>query len=289
MSRGLRLALGLSVFFCLFALAQAASAAELPSTFSKNATLTAAGGPYTGGTNIEEGVTVTVEAGAEFINPSIGVYGTLDVEGTESEPVVFTGKNEEEAGEWGQIVFWPGSGASVVDHAEFAYGGNAGYYSDGTIEVRESSPTIENSTIIHSRSGGIMVNGGGSPEISGNQIQNRPGYKGISYLASPHRSGEVNIHGNYVSGGADGIYISEYYEYPILGTSLGENTVTGTTEKPIVFEAGRIPGDVTGNTLFGNAQDVIFVRETSPTRRPGKTAAPPFGSKAGSPSTKARP
>ena len=187
------------------------------------------------------------------------VYGTLDVEGTESEPVRFTGQNEEEAGEWGQVVFWPGSGASVVDHAEFAYGGNDGYYRDGMVEIEESSPTIENSVFHHSLTGGISVADGGSPEIASNEIHARPGYPGISYSSAPHRSGEVNIHGNHVSGGRVGISVSESYESTILGKSLGGNVVTGTTEKPVVFYGSQIPGNVTGNTVFGNAEDVIFV------------------------------
>lgn len=129
-----------------------ASATVLPAKITENTTLTAAGSPYTGYTTVEPGATLTVEAGVVLKLYNITVYGTLDVEGTAAEPVLIT--SEAEAGEWCSIYFKPGSGASVIDHAELRNGGGCG---GGVIQVEQSPPTIENSTISHARGTGIEI------------------------------------------------------------------------------------------------------------------------------------
>src|SRR5215475_14560948 len=83
------LALAAAMFFLL---PSAASATPLPPTIEESTILTAAGSPYTGGSvGISPGVTLTIEPGVELKVEAMTVYGTLDVNGTASEPVVFTG------------------------------------------------------------------------------------------------------------------------------------------------------------------------------------------------------
>ncbi|MBS1885265.1 MAG: hypothetical protein JSS97_20125, partial [Actinobacteria bacterium] len=85
----------------------------MPSTISENLTLTAAGSPYTGSSvSITAGATLKIEPGVVVrivgAGSGITVNGTLDAEGTASEPVVFAGAEEKGPGEWASIIFQPG-------------------------------------------------------------------------------------------------------------------------------------------------------------------------------------
>jgi RHS repeat-associated protein len=233
----------------------AASATALPSTIGEDMTLTAAGNPYTGSTTIESGVTLKVEPGVKFKINSMVVKGTLDVDGTAEEPVVFTGAKESSAGEWAHIVFESGSGASVIDHTELAYGGGSGL---GAIWVNGSSPTITNSTIRKSYSVGINVEAGGSPEIASNDLlANASG--GITYSAAGTKTGQVNIHDNFIEGGLNGIYVNITSTGSVVGKNLGGNTIVKTTKSPLFYKGLDIPGNITGNTLIENSENLIKI------------------------------
>jgi RHS repeat-associated protein len=242
----------------LLLIPSAASATELPATINENTTLTPAGNPYTGTSTIASGVTVKVEPGVKFTIGTLTVKGTLVAEGTAEEPIVFTGKNKEKPGEWNRVRFEPGSGASVLNHTEFSYG--AGASSQAMAYVYGASPTIENSTFSHSILDGIWVNGGGGPEIANNHFIKNEG-AAIHFKDAAGESGKVNIHGNVVEGGTDGIKVTATNSSTTT-TTMGGNTVTGTTGEAFTFEGASIPGDITGNTLSGNKENVIKVSGT---------------------------
>jgi RHS repeat-associated protein len=241
----------------LLAVASPASATVLPETIKENTTLTPASNPYTGVTTIESGVTLTVEPGVRFNITRMTVKGTLKAEGTAEKPIVFTGTKEEKAQEWCRIGFEPGSGASVIDHAEVKYAGGCG---DGGIVIHGSSPTIKNSVIEHNDSFGIKVPEGGSPEIANNRFAN-PNYN-IYYNAAGTQKGEINIHGNEVEGGEVGIWVKVTSTGEVFGKTLGGNTITKTTVTAFLYEGSDIPGDITGNTLSGNTQNLITINGT---------------------------
>ena len=248
--------LAIATFAFLLLLPSAASATVLPGKITESTTLMAVGNPYTGSTvTIESGVTVKVEPGVKFKIFSLTVKGTLDVNGTAEEPVVFTGSKEEKGGEWSQLRFEPGSSASVLDHAELLYGGGGG----SAIHVNGSSPTITNSTIAHSHLAGITAAGGG-PEIANNHLFDNPSY-GISYAASGTQTGEVNIHDNLIQGGTHGINISISSSGSVVGKNLGANTIIGTTTMALFYKGLDIPGNITGNTLIENSANVIKIKE----------------------------
>jgi RHS repeat-associated protein len=251
--------LAISAVFALFLLVPSlASATELPATIKENTTLTPASNPYTGTSTIESGVTVKVEPGVKFTIGSLTVKGTLLAEGTAEEPIVFTGKNKEKPGEWNRVRFEPGSGASVLNHTEFSYGGGAS--SQAMAYVYGASPTIENSTFSHSILDGIWVNGGGGPEIANNHFIKNEG-AAIHFKDAAGEPGKVNIHGNVVEGGTDGIKVTATNSSTTT-TTMGANTVTGTTGEAFTFEGASIPGDITGNTLSGNKENIIKVSGT---------------------------
>ncbi|HEX5928215.1 MAG TPA: hypothetical protein VFY48_02380, partial [Solirubrobacterales bacterium] len=197
----------------------AASATALPEEIKENTTLTAAGNPYTGNPTIKAGVTLTVKPGVQFALYNINVDGTLKVEGTAEEPVVFTSAKEEAPGEWCSIDFRAGSGASVVDHAVIKYGGGCG---GGAIRVNGSaSPRIINSAFSKNSSYGVNVSEGGAPEVADNMFFG----SGVSYAAAGTKTGEVNIHGNFVEGGPNGIIANITSTGSVVGKNLGGNTV----------------------------------------------------------------
>ena len=87
------------------------------------------------------GVTLKLTKGVVlFGSPNMTVNGTLLVEGTAVEPVVFTGAKGESPGEWCAISLGAGSGASVIEYAEIKYGGACG---TGAIAIENGiSPMI---------------------------------------------------------------------------------------------------------------------------------------------------
>jgi RHS repeat-associated protein len=234
-----------------------AFATVLPSKITADMTLTAAGSPYTGGTTINSGVTVKVEPGAKFMGSPILVKGTLKVEGTAEEPVVFTGAKDEAPNEWCSITFEPGSGASVIDHAELRYGGGCGV---GMVKVEGSSPTITNSTFRKSGNNAIGIFSG-APEIAGNEFISN--VAGIYYPANSLASGQVNVHDNFFEGGTYGVNIVIPSNATVAGKSLGANTIVKTTSFPLFYKGPDIPGNVTGNTLAENSLNLIRIGEGS--------------------------
>jgi len=258
-SLGFAGSLAISAVLALFLLVPSpASATELPATIKENTTLTPANNPYTGTTTIEFGVTVKVEPGVRFNINRMTVKGTLKAEGTAEKPIVFTGIKEEKGGEWCKIGFEPGSGSSVIEHAEVKYAGGCG---DGGVVINGSSPTIKNSTFEHNASFAIHVTEGGGPEIANNRLAENPSYN-IYYKAKETQTGTINIHGNEVEGGQTGIWVEIASTGEVFGKSLGSNTVVNTTGTSFFYEGADIPGDITGNTLSGNKENIIKVKGT---------------------------
>ncbi len=95
----------------ILAVPLAAGATEVPPVIEQDAVWTAAGNPYTvaNTTSIAEGVSLTLEPGvtvelAEGVD--LFVFGEILALGTESEPVLFTGKpTDGDPERWGSVIF----------------------------------------------------------------------------------------------------------------------------------------------------------------------------------------
>ena|GEM_PF-949734 len=234
---------------------------SLSGTVGQSQTWTKSGAriAITGEVAVAEGKTLSITKGVFITNPKIRVKGTLQAEGSTEEPIVFTGAKEAEAGEWSSITFESGSGESVLNHVEVAYGGGVGTFNpQGTIVSEKSSPKILNSTFRHNKAASILITEGGAPEIANNAISECATGKGISYSAGSGQAGEINIHGNSVTRCATGISVSTTLS-SVTGKTLGANTITESTEKALSCEGTEIPGDITGNTLIGNKENVIWI------------------------------
>jgi Right handed beta helix region/Vacuolar protein sorting-associated protein 62 len=224
-------------------------------------TLTAAASPYTGGTTIEPGVTVTVEPGVEIrlgYGTPIIVNGTLSAAGTAEDPIVFTAETEGGYFNWQGLAFNPGSNASVLDRVEVRYAGRAG---SPAITINKSSPTIEHSTITKSGYGAISIPEGGAPEIAHNAILEGGSFSAIYYSSNESSSGEVSIHDNLIEGNG-GYGISIYESGPVTAGSVGGNTVRNNGGVAITYGGDEFPTDLDENTLEGNSGNAIWISGT---------------------------
>jgi RHS repeat-associated protein len=153
----------------------------------KTATWEAPTAPLYQDATIANGATLTIKPGVT-LHGGLTILGTLKAEGTAEKPVVFTGEKSETAGEWVAIKLEPGSGESVLDYTEVAYGGSGAGV--GMIEVRGSHPRITNSTIRKSAHYGIKVTESGSPRIEWDRF--RSNTNGLSYTGTGKLSARNN-------------------------------------------------------------------------------------------------
>lgn len=156
---------------------------------STDTTWTIAGSPYYIESNagkwpiVESGATLTIEPGV-IIMPQNADYtfleirGTLKAEGTASDKIVFTSKNDSSYGSSGpaapgdfkNIVFTSTSTNSVLDYVLFSYGGK----NAEMIKIDGSQIEINNSIIENSFKNGVYLNNSNS-EIKNTEIKNNSG------------------------------------------------------------------------------------------------------------------
>ncbi len=259
-----------------------ASATALPTTINENMTLTAEGSPYTGtSTTISEGVTVTAEPGAVIkLTGTLTSKGTLDVNGTAEESVVFTSSTNTAAGQWTGIVLQAGAGGSNLAYAEVRYAKTAIAISGGISPVIANSLIRDNSiaglsasagnteitanTVVNNPSG-ILTSGSGNPEIAENMIEDCSGI-GISRTIGTNQSGEVRIHDNVVERCGNSSNASIYVfssSSPLTGVTLAGNTITDGNGRAIDYYTpsggGAVPPDIDENTITGNASNAVWI------------------------------
>lgn len=221
-------------------------------------TLTAAGSPYTSsGSHIDSGVTVTAEPGVVVKADGLSVAGTLDVNGSAANPVLFTSAADSAAGEWGGLQFLAGSDASVLDQAEIRYATN-GVRVDGGAD-----PTITNSRVHTNSAYGIRIMDGSSPEIAGSEVSQNA-YDGINFFSGTgDPAAEVKIHDNLIedNGGA-GVWVDSW-SADTKGVTLEGNQVNDNTGDAMVYRAyygSTLPPDLANNPApSGNGLDAIRI------------------------------
>lgn len=119
-----------------------------------------------GGVTLPKDGQLTVDAGVvvKTGNGWFSIAGTLLVQGTTSEPVLFTTRATEPApGQWYGLYFGPDAGSSVLDHLTVAYAGrdSLGYFHNTyrytSIYLDACSPTFNNLQVLNSGRDGVNM------------------------------------------------------------------------------------------------------------------------------------
>jgi parallel beta-helix repeat protein len=125
---------------------------------------------------IAPGATLTIAPGLTIYldnpNTDLVVQGTLKAQGTVAAPIHFRSGNAftpgniaPMIGDWGSIMFRPGSSNSLLEYAIVEEGGGI----DAGIAIESSSVIIRNNTITRNTNGGIRVIEG-APTITRNNF-----------------------------------------------------------------------------------------------------------------------
>ena len=210
--------------------------------------LAAGGNPYYMIDDVEvlEGASLTIEPGVEIriLRPStinslsFGVYGQLNADGTEENPIIFTPQVENAAlDHWTGILFYsvsdPNSSLTYceIDHA---YKG---------IDIEGASPTISQCNIKSCSARGISISDDGAPSIHHNLIwlSNTRGL--YCYNASP----EI-LNNTIVSNTGSGIYISGTDSEPLI-----QNNISCYNSQIGIFVSFSSSPSVNYNDAYGNS------------------------------------
>ncbi len=231
---------------------------DSPWVISEDIIWTAEESPHiiTGNVWIRENITLEIEPGAEVkfkTAPvqSVGYYikvdGTLNAQGTEDKPILFTAEKPESP--WGCIAFtdksadWDEktSSGSVISNCmiEHAGGnsqdGDSQVFGGAAVKCFSASPLIANNLIRYSAGDGI-VGHGGFQKIMSNRIHNNNRAIILLSDASSSQTGTSEetessvIANNYLMNNSQGIYLSSMNGKKI---EVRNNTVTSLS--PVIY------------------------------------------------------
>jgi hypothetical protein len=189
-----------------------------------------------GSLTVPAGKTLTVNAGAivKFTSAYLDVYGTLDVNGTALNPVIFTSRQDDSAGgdtfgdgatvgapnQWWGVFLEPGSSASTLDRLELRYAGAGGI---AALELVTTSPSLSFVSVVACSNGAVDLNGTASaPSVSNCTFANNAGaaVRGVPIAAVP---GFVN---NAATGNG-GNYIQVTHPSPTANVTIGPASCLG--------------------------------------------------------------
>lgn len=211
----------------------------------------------------------TLEAGAELRVAAGGNHhidvkrGSVRVQGTEAEPVVFTsGAAAPAPGDWTKFLLWDTSQPSDLRHLVVEYAGRSGNSSvqiettpifvDGLVirqrnakglYLRNVDVVMTNGTIEDGPDAAIDVQGTVGPQLHGWSLAATSG----AYALEVPNAANFELHDSTIAGGMS---IGE-----IIGLDLGPNAITGNTFTNYDTTQGlrlaaAMVGDVTGNNTF---------------------------------------
>ena len=198
------------------------------------------------GLTVGSDATLNLEAGLTFKTTNgLIVNGTLNSNGTNAEPIVFTSLKDDSVdgdtnndgsatspapGQWGSIHVSE-AGTGHLDHTDIRYGGYTSYSGDNAaVAFRCACPgsAITNSSITDSAGSGVRVWTGGSPTITDNELADN-GYSGGSAV-DVVAGGSPEIARNHLVDNWGGIYYSASYLSPGGAINIHDNVVEGTDD-----------------------------------------------------------
>jgi parallel beta-helix repeat protein len=121
---------------------------------------------------------------------------------------------------------------------------------DGIVLAAASHATIRSNDLdLNTRYGIVITESSDGNTVHSNILRRNGLEEGASGGGILVAYGNDNvIHDNAVNGNFTGILLS----WPITGTTIGDNTVTGNVSNGISIAAGSSPNTVNGNTIRGN-------------------------------------
>jgi parallel beta-helix repeat protein len=178
------------ILIILFAFWQAASSqTSVSGSISQNTTWSLSNSPYrvTGTVTVQSGITLTIQPGVVIksqvspLNSTIKVKGVILAQGTQSQPIVFTSKKDDDYGgdtdgivatpnaeDWSSVVIESTSGgSSILENCLFRFGS----YYDGALTIDGSSPSIKNCSFFKCKRGLDIINSG-NPMLMNNIFDN---------------------------------------------------------------------------------------------------------------------
>jgi len=229
---------------------QRALLTDVSGAITEDTTWTVGKSPYvvTGDVTVNNSVTLTVDPGVEVRfdgNHALIVRGTLDAEGTASQPIVFTSNQAEPApGDWAFLDFRSDSTASVVRHAVVEYGGNetrAGWYCvAGAVCVNTDSLALDQSTVQHSATRGLVLSQSDAM-VTGNAFHANA-EEGIRLHYCNFNAGPCcpSISGNSFTQNASAIHFNSGQDPLLFGNQASDNDTNGVVLATSSFRGDNI-------------------------------------------------
>lgn len=116
---------------------------------------------------------VVLEHGSAVRIDVLAAGGSLNADGTMSEPIVFTAEGET-AGYWEGVIIRSNDTNNVLNYVEMSYAGE--YPNDGNLELGDGARVvITNSTFTNSATAGIMANGDATLDFTNNVFTDNTG------------------------------------------------------------------------------------------------------------------
>jgi len=248
------------------------------SSISEDTTLTSEYSPYYVNSSliIPEGITLTVDKGVVIKfeptqNAKLIVQGSLQISGTEADPVVLTSIFDDVYGgnqsgdecelndestecsdttifDWGQVYFESTDSDSSISNAIVRYGGQLAQSvsTRGSIGVKDSTVSLDNVIVERAKETGVYISNSTST-ISNSTFRNN-GTEGVKII-----SGSSNISNNqFVGNEGYGIYVGNLRQ-----SSITNNSFTGNGDDA-VFSTGYI-SDIQNNSGSGNGKNSITI------------------------------
>lgn len=215
--------------------------------------------------SIPKGITVTVEPGVVIKmsgNASIPVLGTLNFNGSASEPVLITSLRDDtgsdtnydgavstpQSGDW-QHIYIEGSGSVTGTYTTIAFGGSF----ESLILQRGGTLSLMDSTLIHSLKHGVSTESGVATVTRSVVSDVAPTQNQYAVFS---RGGSLTISTTSITRSANGIFVSE--DYAPNTFSLTGNVFSHIQNHPIQINGGS-PSAISGNSGTDNAINAIIL------------------------------
>ncbi|MEW5799683.1 MAG: right-handed parallel beta-helix repeat-containing protein [Bacteroidota bacterium] len=215
---------------------------------------------------IEPGVIVKFQQIPASNWQQFNVYGTLIANGTQANPIIFTSWRDSSAGgkttaltdsisaapgDWNYIAFRNGSGASVVRHCQFKYGGRDGQQTV-YFESNLGGLIFSNNLVRRSSSAGIYIYN--TAAIIDSTTVDSCNATGIR--ATTNAANNVTLLNSTISGNKNyGVWVQSPAKLSVMSNcTVSNNTYTG-----VYVENNSVALSVLNNTINNNGDHGLYI------------------------------